>query len=171
MSNYIYNFFIYFAECPYFVVISGTCSMLSLFAIIAAIKRYSEKPKLNMPKEEAAKIIQTLLENRNYSKLYSLSKESNIDVPGIQIDAVSLENSFEFSFPKGQDSSCIYLLQINKKLYLYATLSIKVKKYRYIANSKTNPELFELQKNYLHRFTVSKENFTSELIQLIKQSS
>lgn len=170
MSNYIYSFFVYFAECPYFIVISGTCSLLSLLVIVAAIKRHSEKPKLYLSREESSKIIQALLDTRNYRGLFSLSSEEGIDVPGIQLETVSLENSFQFIFRTSGEYTQIYLLQINKKLYLYATLSDKIKKYKYVANSKSNPELFELQKSFMNHFTVPNNNFTSELIQRIKNS-
>lgn len=142
MPTVINNLVASLAGSPYFVVISGICSIISVITLGVIVKSLLPmRIKPEMPQKDAEAILDKLLhhiENDSDSlTIATFQSDDHAPLPNPNLRKVDANNSFEIVINK----MIFCLIKTDKTIYLYAALSFYDQNFKCVSTSNENDKV------------------------------
>lgn len=158
------------ASSPYFIFITGCCSIISVITLGALWKtlfRITVKPDIS--KEYSTKIVDSLIDKLSTHPkmfmIYTLQGDNSIaTMQGIPRNIDKLNS---YGILTNTNDSIFYLFNDRKVIYLYAAVNLMQHDLKCIATSKENERVKELSTLLGADRCDSSDDFAKEIVQLL----
>jgi len=159
------------AASPYFVFVTGCCSIASVITLRALwTKLFASEESFQINAEDSAEIVNLLIERISIKpdKFVIATVQSDSDYEKIDIFPKNIDKLKSFLILPPNSEIMFYLLKGQKELYLYAALSYMEMDFKCIAKSDSVSQLTELHNLLSQNHVDTPDIFMQKIINSLK---